>query len=85
MEEATDQLARHLLPLEAMARCIDYGIKVYPVPITQGGRWPKCTITVEKHGVLHKGDMTYDQKNGDLSKKVWELYEFYYKQIEGKI
>ena len=62
-----------------------HGIKIYPVPQGFAGKYSKCKITVEKQGVVHNGDMLYDQKNGELGKKIFELYEFYYKQIEGKI
>ena len=83
--DAMKQCRKYLFPLEAMSACIKHGIKIYPVPQGFGGKYSKCKITVEKQGVVHNGDMLYDQKNGELGKKIFELYEFYYKQIEGKI
>ena len=77
-------LEKDFYHLITMASCHEQGIKIYPVA-QSSGRYPKCKIVVEKRGEIHEGDMLYDQKKPELSKRIFELYDFYYKQIKNLV
>ena len=64
----------------AIAKCMRNGIYVEPVA-QSAGRYPKCKIQVTKADKVTLGKQTYDQKNGELNKKIVELYTHYAKQL----
>jgi hypothetical protein len=60
-----------------MIWCVKYGIKMYPVPTTQGlpSSW---FIDIDIDGVIRRSPKSYEET--DIWAKIYELYGFYYKK-----
>ena len=61
-----------------MSKCLEKGIKIYPVAQSQGKN-PKVKLIVDNGGKIQEGKELYDQKKVHL--KITELYEHFYKFI----
>ena len=59
-----------------MSKCLEKGIKIYPVPVSTGAK-SKVKIIVDNGGKIQEGKELYDQKKVHL--KITELYEHFYK------
>lgn len=60
--------------LNAIAFCVDKGIKVYAVPKTD----KEYYVEVNNNGNITRSPVTYDKK--EWSEKIYELYVHYYKK-----
>lgn len=60
---------------KAMCWCIKNGIKVIPVPED----WDEVSLVIESGKDKVVSPKTY--KNHELSRPVYEIYEFYYKKL----
>lgn len=63
---------KRLTHLQHMQRCLDMGIKIYPVPIS-GAAKTKVRVVINNAGKEQWSKQIYDQDK--VHKKIWELYE----------
>ena len=65
--------------INAMAFCLNNGIKIYPVPV--GNKEFKLIVEIDSEGNLKKTESPRNYLNHELKRPTYEIYLTYFKRM----